>query len=168
MEKENSISYRVWGNYALFSDPINRMGGKNSLSDSHIPGACGNYGINLLETNISLGNRRAAGNEADPFRIQGDSAGLATRAAIRCRSTPTYPTWSIRSRHILNGMKTAPRWPTTEMRTSTISSAAGRWRGADDGHLSGHQGMPGLCGAPAFLGKEKAIMTGLAANCHSV
>ena len=28
MEKENSITYRVWGNYALFSDPINRMGGE--------------------------------------------------------------------------------------------------------------------------------------------
>ncbi len=28
MEKENSISYRVWGDYALFSDPINRMGGE--------------------------------------------------------------------------------------------------------------------------------------------
>ena len=33
--KENSIEYRLWGNYALFTDPVTKIGGEKSTY--HIP-----------------------------------------------------------------------------------------------------------------------------------
>lgn len=49
MKIRNQIEYCVWGNYALFSDPIARMGRKVQLYASNLSGAERNHGEHLLE-----------------------------------------------------------------------------------------------------------------------
>ncbi len=58
MEKHaNTIEYEVYGNYALFSDPVMRVGGeKNKLFNSNLRGIARYYGKHILETHDLLGN----------------------------------------------------------------------------------------------------------------
>ena len=52
MKIRNQIEYCVWGNYALFSDPIARMGGEKFSYmpvSSNLSGAERNHGEHLLE-----------------------------------------------------------------------------------------------------------------------
>ena len=55
MRHPNIVEFSVVGDYALFSDPITRVGGeKMYISDSDIRSAEGNFIFRILETDDSL------------------------------------------------------------------------------------------------------------------
>ena len=97
MEYSNTITLRIWGRYALFSDPVTRVGGEKhsypvptlcsvqrprnacrrreaQLSGSDLPGGEGNSGKRVLETYIHLGAGRNPCHESHRDRIQGHPA----------------------------------------------------------------------------------------------
>ena len=90
MEYSNTITLRIWGRYALFSDPVTRVGGEKhsypvptyqavkgileSVSGSDLPGGEGNSGKRVLETYIHLGAGRNPCHESHRDRIQGHPA----------------------------------------------------------------------------------------------
>ena len=81
MEYSNTITLRIWGRYALFSDPVTRVGGeKHSYpvptyqAGSDLPGGEGNSGKRVLETYIHLGAGRNPCHESHRDRIQGHPA----------------------------------------------------------------------------------------------
>lgn len=71
MRYSNSISFRVWGRYALFSDPLTRIGGEKFTYP--IPTLSGHkryIGEHLLEADVYLGTGCDKGNERDRNRVQ--------------------------------------------------------------------------------------------------
>lgn len=59
MKYPNTIEARVWGRYALFSDPITRVGGEKYTYPvpADISGIERHHGKLLLEAHVYLGDR---------------------------------------------------------------------------------------------------------------
>ena len=57
MQKDNIVQFKVYGKYALFTDPLTKIGVKVFLPDSHLPSDERNSGISLLEADLCLENR---------------------------------------------------------------------------------------------------------------
>lgn len=64
MQYSNTITLHVWGRYALFSDPITRVGGeKISYPVPHLSGSQRNSGKRVLEAHLYLGAGRHSHHE---------------------------------------------------------------------------------------------------------
>jgi len=50
------IEFKVWGRFALFTDPLTKIGGEKCSYFSDLRGAERNREIHLLETNVHMGD----------------------------------------------------------------------------------------------------------------
>lgn len=57
MERENAIEYKVYGKYALFTDPLTKTGGRKTvISGANVSGIERNHRKYLLETYVYVGD----------------------------------------------------------------------------------------------------------------
>ena len=67
MQYQNTVTFKVWGRYALFTDPLTRIGGeKYLLSGSDLRGAERHLEFGVLEADHRVGHRQSAGDETHP------------------------------------------------------------------------------------------------------
>ena len=159
MQYENSISMQVYGRYALFSDPITRVGGeKFSYPVPTYQALKGIYESCYWKPTFTW--------VIDELRvmnpIERQSKGIRpimyNNGKNDLTSIRTFPMFATRCGHILNGTNIAQTWKKTAMKTNITLLQSVCWNAAaEEISFWEHANARGILN-PAFLAWEKGIM----------
>ena len=156
MQYENSISMQVYGRYALFSDPITRVGGEKfsypvptyqalkGIYESCYWKPTFTWVIDELRVMNPI-ERQSKGIRPIMYNNGKNDLSIYTYLATRCG-------------HILNGMNIAQTWKKTAMKTNITLLQSVCWNAAaEEISFWEHANARGILN-PAFLAWEKGIM----------